>query len=200
MTKVKDINGYERMWLTQYRMVKTLVAMCNIILVSPHICGIYDMTYIELEDWIHMIRTEGYLLGIDDTFNLCYGTPDEVRQLSRLLYNHVVEENNYIKEGVEMSDMMAKSVMGRSNSFLCYVNKFNPDLIKTHQKLETLYEHLFYYLLIIIFYLISYKIFRKFINFLFKMFIPFTVKYEKYIVKFLRFLYPEKIELLHVKK
>ena len=136
-------------------MVKTLLAMVNIVLVSPHMCGIYDMTCNELEDWIHMIRTEGYLCGIDDAFNICYGTPDDVRQLSRLLYNHVVEENNYIPEGVVMSDMMAKSVMGRSNSFLFYVSKFIPELIKTNHKLETLYEHFYFYLLIIFFLVVT---------------------------------------------
>ena len=85
-----------------------------------------------------MIRTEGYLLVIDDKFNLCDSTPDDVRELSRLLYNHIIEENENIEEGIVMSDMMAKSVMGRSNSFLLYVSKFNPELIRTDHKLKTL--------------------------------------------------------------
>ncbi|XP_025153379.1 uncharacterized protein LOC105184300 isoform X1 [Harpegnathos saltator] len=56
-------------------------ALMGMVVLHPHKYGAHDATEEELEGFCHMWRCYGYLLGIEDEYNLCRGSLKETRQL-----------------------------------------------------------------------------------------------------------------------
>ncbi|KAG5872413.1 hypothetical protein JTB14_013658 [Gonioctena quinquepunctata] len=58
-------------------------------LVRSEAVGIHDATEEEWQAFLHVWRVVGYLMGIEDRFNLCSGTVQETREICNLLIDQV---------------------------------------------------------------------------------------------------------------
>ncbi|XP_072762464.1 uncharacterized protein [Anoplolepis gracilipes] len=62
-------------------------------LISPQIVGVHDATDEDLEAFCHMWRCYGYYLGMQDEYNFCRGTLEEIKQRVRDFYQYWVLPN-----------------------------------------------------------------------------------------------------------
>lgn len=76
-------NGKEVVHVSQSDMAITQFIFIGMALVYPKEFGLGSATEEELEAFCHTWKGLGYFLGIEDEFNFCSGTLDEVRQRTR---------------------------------------------------------------------------------------------------------------------
>ncbi|XP_070525230.1 uncharacterized protein [Cardiocondyla obscurior] len=62
-------------------------------LLYPHSIGIHDATDDDLEAFCHVWKCYGYFLGIDDEYNFCRGTLDEIKQRANDIYHYWIRQN-----------------------------------------------------------------------------------------------------------
>ncbi|XP_058788677.1 uncharacterized protein LOC131662781 isoform X2 [Phymastichus coffea] len=79
--------------INQGEMSSTQFAFVGIQILHPKFFGMHNVTDEDLEAYCHLWRGLGYLLGIDDDFNFCRGTLEEVRTRSRDFLEYWVKPN-----------------------------------------------------------------------------------------------------------
>ncbi|XP_051160841.1 uncharacterized protein LOC127281263 [Leptopilina boulardi] len=79
--------------LNQADMVSTQFGFMGLIILYPKYFGIFYATEDDLEAFCHLWRGIGYLLGIDDEFNFCRGTLNEVRERCRNFLEYWAKPN-----------------------------------------------------------------------------------------------------------
>ncbi|GBO04098.1 hypothetical protein AVEN_70906-1 [Araneus ventricosus] len=104
-------DGFSKRWRRLYISVgygSESVVFCWTILLFPSLVGLHGWTNDDYDAILHFWRTIGYLLGIEDKFNLCHGSYNQVvTSCEKLLhkdYKPVVEKADPI------SVAMAKNV------------------------------------------------------------------------------------------
>lgn len=78
-----------RIWVSQYDMVVTQWAFIGLIVMYPEKCGLHNSTEKEISAIIYAWRVIGYLIGIEDEFNLCSGNLKDTRQMCDIIFNEV---------------------------------------------------------------------------------------------------------------
>ncbi|CAD6208767.1 GSCOCG00003575001-RA-CDS [Cotesia congregata] len=79
--------------LHQGEMAVTQGGFVCLAVVYPEAFGLHGATDQDLDDFCHVWRGIGYLLGIEDEFNYCGGTLEEIKQLSADYLNQWVKPN-----------------------------------------------------------------------------------------------------------
>lgn len=79
--------------LNQGDMSGTQFACMGLIVLYPEQFGIYDASDEDLEAFCHLWRGLGYLLGIQDQYNFCRGSLQEIRQRTEDFIEHWVKPN-----------------------------------------------------------------------------------------------------------
>ncbi|EFN67112.1 hypothetical protein EAG_12674, partial [Camponotus floridanus] len=85
MSKMKGLN--------QGDMSGTQFACMGLIVLYPEQFGIYNVSDEDLEAFCHLWRGLGYLLGIQDQYNFCRGSLQEIRQRTEDFIEHWVKPN-----------------------------------------------------------------------------------------------------------
>lgn len=75
-----ELNFIKPKGLNQADMALTQFGFCGLIILYPEYFGVFHVTDDDMEAFCHTWRGIGYLLGIDDEFNFCRGSLNEVRQ------------------------------------------------------------------------------------------------------------------------
>ncbi|KAL0106516.1 hypothetical protein PUN28_016308 [Cardiocondyla obscurior] len=72
-----------------------MTQFCFIVLpvLYPKNIGIHDATDEDLEAFCHMWKCYGYFLGIDDEYNFCRGTFDEIKQRAYDIHHYWIRQN-----------------------------------------------------------------------------------------------------------
>ena len=78
-------------YFSQYDMAIVQFAFVSGVVLYPEQFGV-DCSESELEDYIHFWRGIGYLLGIEDKFNMCRGNYTETLQICQDIEEHVLPE------------------------------------------------------------------------------------------------------------
>lgn len=79
--------------LNQGEMAGTQFAFMGLMILYPEHFGARDASEEDLEAFCHLWHGLGYLMGIEDQFNFCNGSLQEVRQRSRDFIEHWVKTN-----------------------------------------------------------------------------------------------------------
>lgn len=83
---IPDINGSHRLWFNQYDVAITQFAFVGLALAFPEKCGLVSASEHELELINYYWRVLGFLMGLDDEFNLGhFEAYADARQLHRLI-------------------------------------------------------------------------------------------------------------------
>ncbi|KAJ8963283.1 hypothetical protein NQ318_018750 [Aromia moschata] len=115
--------------ITQKDMALTQFGFMGIALTRSKYIGIHEGTEEEWRAFLHVWRVVGYLMGIEDRFNLCSGTVEETRQICDLLIDQVfrphVEQKD--KDFLAMSSYMVNGLWSMSpmlkfESIMCYLH------------------------------------------------------------------------------
>lgn len=79
--------------ITQKAMAITQFGFMGFAATNPRLVGLYDVTEEEWEGFFHVWRVVGYILGIEDRFNLCSGTPDEIKKKCKEIIKQAILPN-----------------------------------------------------------------------------------------------------------
>lgn len=82
-----------KVFITQLDMSITQFAFVGLLATYPEKFGAGSATKEELEGFLHLWRSIGYLLGIEDRFNFCTGTLEEVVQRCHSVIDYWVKPN-----------------------------------------------------------------------------------------------------------
>lgn len=87
--------------MSQVDMAMVQLSYVAFIVMKPEIVGIHNATDEDIEAFCHMWKGIGYLLGIENEFNICNGTLEEIRQLVKDLIEYWIKPNlrDYHKDG-----------------------------------------------------------------------------------------------------
>ncbi|KAI1302307.1 hypothetical protein HDE_02536 [Halotydeus destructor] len=106
------IIGTQELSISQYDMLITQFAFIGFAILKPEKFGI-SLTSEDFDCVIHYWRCIGYLLGMDDKFNLCSRKPDEMRRLCNSILEYEMKmslHNNDVQEAREMSRGILESI------------------------------------------------------------------------------------------
>ena len=81
------------LWLSQYQMGLTQWAFIGPLIMFPQKCGFYSKNLEALEHIHYMWKIIGYLNGIEDRFNICFGTLEETQALFKLIWEKTFKPN-----------------------------------------------------------------------------------------------------------
>ncbi|XP_014204843.1 uncharacterized protein LOC106636827 [Copidosoma floridanum] len=90
VNKYKTLTGR---FLSQGEMVGTQFGFVGLIVLRPEVFGIHYATDDDLEGFLHLWRSIGYQLGLDDNYNFCRGSLEDVRTRSREFLEFWVKPN-----------------------------------------------------------------------------------------------------------
>ncbi|KAJ8924189.1 hypothetical protein NQ315_006980 [Exocentrus adspersus] len=79
--------------ITQKDMALTQFGFMGFALVRSKMLGIHESSDNEWKAFLHLWRVIGYLMGIEERFNLCNGTVDEVRERCNILVEQIFRPN-----------------------------------------------------------------------------------------------------------
>lgn len=87
--------------MSQVDMAMVQLSYVAFIVTKPEIVGIHNATDEDIEAFCHMWKGIGYLLGIENEFNICNGTLEEIRQRVKDLIEYWIKPNlrDYHKDG-----------------------------------------------------------------------------------------------------
>ncbi|KAL3287373.1 hypothetical protein HHI36_001847 [Cryptolaemus montrouzieri] len=116
--------------ITQKDMVLTQFGFMGFAIARSEMVGIHNASETDLQNLIHFWKVIGYILGIEDRFNLCRDSLEETKQICEVLI-HKAFRPSYQKKDKEFLEMTSYLVQGMWH--------FNPFL---HQRvfLTYLYE------------------------------------------------------------
>ncbi|CAG5077794.1 Protein of unknown function [Cotesia congregata] len=98
----------------QGEMAMTQGGFVGLVVLFPEALGIHGATDKDLEDYFYVWRCIGYLLGIEDEFNFCRGTCEEIKQRSRDYLDAWVKPN--LRDlTLEWEHMMRVMIAGAEN-------------------------------------------------------------------------------------
>lgn len=84
-SKTGRIIGKDRIWVSQYEMALTQWAFIAVLMLYPKQCASHGLTESDLNLLNYFWRVIGYLMGIEEQFNLCSGSLQECRALYKII-------------------------------------------------------------------------------------------------------------------
>ncbi|VVC34076.1 Domain of unknown function DUF2236 [Cinara cedri] len=128
-TEINSLLERQKTVFNQCYLTTTQFGFFGLAIVYPEWFGIHDYSRQDMEDFVHLWRTIGYLMGIKDEYNFGRGTLDEVKERSKWLirvlvipkFREITEKWEHMSrcaaEGVRM--YMKKSLSFESS--FCYL-------------------------------------------------------------------------------
>lgn len=110
---VADYNGKQRNWMTQFDMSITQFAFVGLAMIYPAKCGLIAATEKELLAINYYWRVLGYLMGIEDEYNLCqFDNYKQVVELNKLALQEFVStfEREPNEKGLSMTQALTKAM------------------------------------------------------------------------------------------
>ncbi|KAH9394066.1 hypothetical protein TYRP_021195 [Tyrophagus putrescentiae] len=140
------------LWMSQWSMSQAQFAFMGLPTVFPEILGFGSLSSYDRHCMLHFWRTIGHCLGIEDRFNLCTGSDEEVTELCRQIYH--LEWRPAIVTAPEVAGLaMAEDIaliMFRIVPIITYralmhyvAPTFNLDAVPNYQ-LKTIEDYFFY--------------------------------------------------------
>ncbi|XP_018563854.1 uncharacterized protein LOC108905468 [Anoplophora glabripennis] len=163
--------------ITQKDMAIGQFAFLGISLCRSKTLGIHKTSNQEWEAFIHVWRVIGYLIGIEDRFNLCDGTLEEVRERCNILMVQVFRPNieqkdeNFIKMSRYMvHGLWCINILIKFETVMYYLHILTQNEISNMKLQSTCYklnssQKFNLNLLITIVYMLSWNWFRIFLNY-----------------------------------
>ncbi|XP_033217306.1 uncharacterized protein LOC117173045 [Belonocnema kinseyi] len=111
-----DFKGTRPKGLHQGEMVATQFGFVGLMILYPKSFGAHYATEEDLEAFCHLWRGLGYLLGMDDDFNLCRGSLNDVRQRCRDILELWAKPN--FRELTPECEHMMRCVVEGTNYYL----------------------------------------------------------------------------------
>lgn len=113
--KTNKIIGQDRIWISQCEMAMTQWAFFALLVLYPKDCGGHSMTRDDLEHIVYLWRVLGYLMGIEDEFNIGQGTFDECKALYKVILDDFIrpklsENPHPYQIGYDVSHGIAKAL------------------------------------------------------------------------------------------
>lgn len=98
--------------INQAEMSFTLFGFMGLVILYPEKLGIVGVTEEELDGFVHLWRVLGHLLGIEDRFNMCQGSFDQVKRRCQQIVDKLFIPNlpNLNEEWEHMSRCMIEGV------------------------------------------------------------------------------------------
>ncbi|KAJ8974970.1 hypothetical protein NQ317_004807 [Molorchus minor] len=163
--------------ITQKDMALTQFGFMGFALVRSKMVGIHEASEEEWKAFLHVWRVVGYVLGIEDRFNLCNRSVKETRDICNLLIDQVyrpyVEKKD--EDFISMCTYLVNGLWSMSpiinvKSLFCYLhiivqnNVKNEKIQPTYMKLNFV-QNLNFNVLLYSMYLLQYNWFRIYQNF-----------------------------------
>lgn len=107
--------GQDRVWVSQCEMAMTQWAFFALLILYPKDCAAHGMNQNDLEDIVYLWRVIGYLMGIEDRFNLGQGTFEECKSLYKVILDDFMrpklsEKPHPYQIGYDVSHAIAKAL------------------------------------------------------------------------------------------
>ena len=139
-----DLDSLATNFSSQFDMVFTQFSFVGIVIAHPSAVGIWRPCEQDLEGFIHCWRLFGWLLGIEDRFNLCAGSVEQVKQLcmeieSKLIVPHMSKVDSRYER---MSRVLCDGVnqlfpfVSFEGILLCITNILSLDLKRTKKNIS----------------------------------------------------------------
>ncbi|XP_023240439.1 uncharacterized protein LOC111638900 isoform X1 [Centruroides sculpturatus] len=180
-------------YVSQYDMAIAQFAFIGLAVLYPTTVGI-TCSKEDLECLIHFWRGVGYLLGMEDRFNLCQGTYEETTNLCREILEEVVKPA--IKSSPKETTQMSRNVVKALNSFIIFLSweamaKFWFQIIDlpTDFAMAVMEKTGFWLMWITFRYILRVVYFHVFFNFLLRFTLRYVVvrklQFENYLRKYI---------------
>ncbi|XP_017784036.1 PREDICTED: uncharacterized protein LOC108567847 [Nicrophorus vespilloides] len=92
-------------YISQKDMALTQFGFMGFVIARSREIGIFDATKEELESFIHLWKVIGYMMGIEDRFNICRDDPEDTKRICCLLIDKVFK----LKVEEQQSDFLQMS-------------------------------------------------------------------------------------------
>ncbi|KAL7642982.1 UNVERIFIED_CONTAM: hypothetical protein RMT77_006272 [Armadillidium vulgare] len=140
-----DSNSEQIQYLSQFDMALTQYLFFGIVLSHPKEVGLWWVTDKELEGFVHFWRGIGWLLGIEDKYNLCSGSLENVKSLCHEIEERIIKNEllNLDDVGFAMADITIRGTnkvlpaISFPSVFLYILNIFNVDGISKFRSTMT---------------------------------------------------------------
>lgn len=113
--KTGRIVGKDRVWVSQYEMALTQWAFIGVLMLYPKACASHGLTESDLNLLNYFWRVIGFLMGIEEQFNLASGSLEECRALYKIVldreYRPVLSQTPHpAPVGFEMAKGIVKAL------------------------------------------------------------------------------------------
>lgn len=178
--------------VSQYDMALTQFSFVGLIILHPKHVGLHCSKE-DLECLIHFWRGIGYMLGMEDRYNLCNGNLDETLAVCRDIME--AELKPAVKNATKESSTMSRGIIKAMNSFIIFLS-WEAMARFWFEKMELpcdfkmgAYEGTGYWLMRFTFgYLLRFKMFHRFFNFLLRIALKTALDskeyYEGYLARY----------------
>ncbi|XP_054154306.1 uncharacterized protein LOC128952872 [Oppia nitens] len=112
LNNCKGVEMYDNKSLSQFDMMITQFAFIGFIALYPRQVGFSESAK-DLDALMHFWKGIGYLLGIEDKYNLCNGSVDETKELCQLILEKQLKKSiieTPVKESIDMSRGIVNSI------------------------------------------------------------------------------------------
>lgn len=179
--------------VSQFDMALTQFAFVGLIIMYPKHVGLYCSRY-DLECLVHFWRGIGYMLGVEDRYNLCSEGLDKTIAVCRDIMEGELKPS--VRKSSKESLTMSRGIIKAMNSFIIFLSWeamarfwFEQMGLPCNFKMG-LYENTGYWLMRFTFgWLLRFTIFHKFFNFLLRIAVWQALKskeyYERYLTRYL---------------
>ncbi|XP_042902767.1 uncharacterized protein [Parasteatoda tepidariorum] len=177
------------MAVSQYDMALTQFAFIGLIALHPKHVGLHCSQY-DLECLIHFWRGIGYMLGVEDRYNLCSGSVDDTVAICRKIMEAELKPS--VRNSTKESTTMSQGIIKAMNSFIIFLSWeamarfwFEQMGLACNFKMG-IYESTGYWLMRFTFGgLLKFRLFHKFFNFLLRIAVKVALDNKEYYEAYL---------------
>lgn len=178
--------------VSQYDMALTQFAFVGLIIMYPKHVGLHCSKY-DLECLAHFWRGIGYMLGVEDRYNLCNGGLEETIAVCRNIMETELKPS--VRKSSKESASMSRGIIKAMNSFIIFLSWeamarfwYEEMGLPCNFKMGA-YESIGYYLMKFTFgWLLRFTFFHKFFNFLLRVAVKQALYrkeyYERYLARY----------------
>lgn len=115
--------------INQKQMAITQLSFVGFVVTKPHMLGIHNFSREDLENYLHLWRIIGNLLGMDDRYNICRDSLEETREICDILIEKFFKSELYKlhKDYIKMISVFTEALqpvtvaIGNYKPFLRYL-------------------------------------------------------------------------------
>ncbi|KAF2897269.1 hypothetical protein ILUMI_08909 [Ignelater luminosus] len=194
--------------ILQRDMGLTQFGFMGFVIVRSELIGIHNASQKELEGFVHLWRVIGYILGIDDRFNICRSSVEETKQLCEALLERIFVPNIKMQDPqyLQMADALINGMQVMEPSldtkaYMTYLNKLlNYNLNNNESKIPdielTSYQRFLVNVISLVTYYLKYNVVRWIYNI--KQIISFWLLRHFPFIAFFKFSYKNSYVSIHI--